>query len=241
MNRFLILFLFCSGTSFAAKAPALPERTFKYYEIGKKDGPMIYLQKSSYQKLPSGNLITKSVVTDPKGAVVFTETIVSNGSTLISQQADVQQTKRHLEMEVKDQWVIFRTRALGPEKGEEPKEDSEKLPQNFISGALAETFVLEHFNSLMAGETVHAKMGIMEIRELVSFKFFKKETTKWKNREVVVIAMKPSSIFISLVLNTIYLYIDLKDQKMIHYVGRTPLWKDVGGKLKALDAEIDLE
>lgn len=229
--------------SAATPAPAFPDRILKYYEIGKTDGPVLYTQKIQYQKLPSGELNTKSVVTDPKGKLIYTEVVISKGSQLISQTADVEQTKRRLSIEVKDEHVIFKTSALYPENKEEPKEDSDKLPEHFITGALAEPFVMEHFTELMAGDTVHAKMGILELRELLSFKFWKKEMIKMNDHEVMVVAMKPSSIFISLLLKTIYLYIDTKDKKMIHYVGRTPLWKEEAGStnLNALDAEIVFE
>ena len=224
--------------------PAFPDRNLSYYEIGKTDGPVTYTQKIQYEKLPTGNLQIKSTTVDPKGKLMFNETIVTQGSHVISQSADVQQTQRHLELEVKDDHVYFRTRALGPDhKGrtEDPKEDIEKLPPNFITGALVEAFALEHFDELMAGDTVHAKMGIMEIREILSFKFWKKEVSKIDGHEVMVVAMKPSSIFISMLLNNFYLYIDLKEKKMIHFVGRTPLWKEVDGDLKALDSEIVFE
>lgn len=227
----------------ATPAPKIPSRTLKYYEIGKTDGPIIYTQKMDYEKIPSGDLKTTSTVTDPKGNLIFSETIISRGSLPLSQIDDVQQTKRHLELEVKDDQVHLRTRALDTEKNptEEPKEDVEKLPPHFITGATAEAFVLEHLDELQKDETISAKMAIIEIRDIVTFKFWKKEMIKKGDREVMVVAMKPSSIFISLIVDTIYLHIDLKDKKMVHYVGRTPLWKEVNGKLKALDAEIVLE
>ncbi len=244
---FIMLFstmdVFAKSTPKVVPAPTIPTRNLKYYEKGKTDGPVIYHQKIQYEKLPNSNLIIKSLVTDPKGNVVFTESIVAKGSLPLSQSSDVEQTKRHLELEVKDGQVFLRTRALGNEKPptEDPAEEIEKLPPHFITGAMAETFVIEHLNEILSGETMSAKMAIMEIRDIVTFKFFKKELTKYKDRDVVVVAMKPSSIFISMILDTIYLTIDLKDKKMIHYVGRTPLWKSVDGKLKALDAEIVFE
>lgn len=222
-----------------APSSLIPDRVLKYYEIGKTDGPLLYTQKTQYQKLPDGTLSAKSVVTDTKGVEVFTETVISKGYLPLSQSADVQQTKRHLELEVKDGQIYLRTRSLATAKDQEtPKEDVEKLPPDFITGALAETFVLEHLNELIADDTIRAKMAIMEIRELVSFKFWKKEMTKRNGHDVMIVAMKPASIFISLIVDTIYLYIDLKDKKMVHYIGRTPLWKMVDDKLKALDAEI---
>ncbi len=241
MRKYFLFILLWLGMNAQAALPTIPDRIMKYYEIGKADGPVLYTQKSQYQKLPTGDLSTKSVVTDSRGSVVYTETMVTQGSQPISQIADVQQTKRHLELEVKEGYVHLRTRSLGPEKTEEPKEEVEKLPVPFISGASAEAFVLEHFKELMEGDTIHAKMAILEIRELIKFKFWKKEISQKNGREVMVIAMKPSSIFLSFLVDTIFLYIDTKAKKMIYYIGRTPLWKIVDGKVKALDAEIVFE
>lgn len=229
-----------STVSNVASVASIPERTLKYYELGKSNGPVIFTQKTQYQKAEDGILIAKSVTTDPKGNVMYTETIKSKGSFPFYQVADVSQTKRHLEMEVKDGKVHLRTKTLASDPKDGPKEEVESIPDHFMTGAMAETFAIEHFAELMAGDTIRAKMAILEIREMVSFKFWNKEITKYKDREVMVVAMKPSSIFISFLVDTIYLYIDVKDKKMIHYVGRTPLWKEVDGDLKALDAEIDL-
>jgi len=230
-----------STVSAITPVPSIPDRTLKYYEVGKTNGPVLYTQKTQYQKAEDGITIAKSVTTDPKGNVVYTETIKSKGSFPIYQVADVAQTKRHLEMEVKDGKVYLRTKTLASDPKDGPKEEVESLPEHFITGAMAETFAIEHFTELMAGDTIRAKMAILEIREMVSFKFWNKEITKFNGREVMIVAMKPSSIFISFLVDTIYLYIDVKEKKMIHYVGRTPLWKEVDSDLKALDAEINLD
>lgn len=225
----------------SAPIPAIPDRIMKYRELENPDGPILYTQKVQFEVLPDGKFNIRSTVTDPKGGLIYHETIVAQGSSPLSHVADVQQTKRHLEMEVKEDRVLFRTRALTSDNPEKPEEDDDKLPENLIAGPLAETFIAENFDKIMEGETVHAKMGILEIRELVSFKFWKKEQTKFNNRDVVVVAMKPASIFVSLIVNTIYFYIDPKDKKMVRYIGRTPLWKEVNGELKALDADLLVE
>ena len=222
-------------------SPTISERQIKLYEVGKTDGPVLYTEKILHETLPSGNLSIKSTIKDMKGNIVFNESIITKGSHVISQSSDVQQTKRHLELEVKDDHIYFRTRALGSEKTEEPKEDVESLPPSFITGALSEVFAIEHFDELMAGSTVYTKMGIMEIRDSISFKFYKKEMSKINGREVMVVAMKPTSFFIALMLNNFYLYFDVKEKKLVHFVGRTPLWKEVNGKLKAWDAEMVFE
>ena len=237
MFKVLLFFSFFVPSAVFAEA-SVSTRNLKLYEIGKTDGPLLYHQKIQKQKMPDGKVSTKTVATDPKGVVVFTETIISKGSMPLFQSNDVYQTKRHLELEVKGDSVFLRTRGLNAENQEVPKEDKEPLPANFISGALAEDYIVEHLEELMAGETIYAKMGIMELREMVNFKFWKKEMTKKNGREVIEVVMKPSSIFIALIVDPIHLFIDVKDKKMVHYIGRTPLWKFVNGKIKALDAEI---
>ena len=114
------------------------------------------------------------------------------------------------------------------------------MPPNFITGAICEVYLAEHLDELLADETVKAKLGILDIREIVGFKFWKKEMIKMKDRDVIVIGMKPSSIFFSILVNTIYIYMDVKDKKFVKYVGRTPLWipNPKSDDLKALDAEL---
>ena len=183
----------------------------------------------------------KTVVTDPTGKEQYNEVIIAKGSMPLKQTAEMGQTKRHLEIEVKEGRVYLRTRSNSPANDEKPRENSEPLPKHLISGALAEQFAVENWNALMAGETVYAQMAIMEVREILNFKFWKREVMKFNGREVMVVMLKPSSFFVSLIVDPIALYIDTKEKKMIHYIGRTPMWKTVDGSLKALDAEIVFE
>jgi hypothetical protein len=236
-NIALILsFAFSIATSTVAHAAIL-----KMYPIGKTSGPLLFTQKKTERELGGGKKEYKSIVTDSAGKEVYNEVIVAKGSMPLKQSAEMGQTKRHLEIEVKGDRLFFRTRSNSPENDEKPKESEEALPKNLISGALAEQFAIENWNAIMAGETVYAKMAIMEIRELVSFKFWKKEITKFNGRDVAIVMLKPSSIFISLIVDPITLFIDMKEKKMVHYIGRTPMWKTVNGDLKALDAEIVFE
>jgi hypothetical protein len=236
-NFALILsFAFTVATSAVAHAAIL-----KMYPIGKTSGPLLFTQKKTERDLGDGKKEFKSVVTDPEGKEQYNEVIVAKGSLPLKQTAEMGQTKRHLEIEVKGDRVFLRTRSNSSENNEKPRENSEPLPRNFISGALAEQFAVENWNALMAGETVHAHMAIMEIREILNFKFWKKEVIRFKGREVMVVMLKPSSFFVSLIVDPISLYLDTKDKKMVHYIGRTPMWKNVDGNLKALDAEIVFE
>ena len=213
----------------------------KMYPIGKTDGPLLFTQKTTTRDLGDGKKEYKTVVTDPLGKEQYNEVIIAKGSMPLKQMAEMGQTKRHLEIEVKEGRVYLRTRSNSPSNDEKPRENNESLPKHLISGALAEQFAVENWNALMAGETVYAQMAIMEVREILNFKFWKREVMKFKGREVMVVMLKPSSFFVSLIVDPIALYIDTKEKKMIHYIGRTPMWKTVDGSLKALDAEIVFE
>lgn len=232
--KFFILFQ-------AFSASAEPARTIRYYEIGKTDGPVLFVHQVNYKKLENDLLETSSKITRPQGEVVYLETIVSRGSEPQKQTCDVFQTKRHLELELKDGQMFLRTRALNAENPEKPEEEKDSIPKNLITGPLAETYIREHLDELKEGKTVKAKMAILEIRDTVTFAFEKKEIYKKGEDEIMVVKMNPSSFFISFLVDTIYLHMNLRTKKMVHYVGRTTLWKEVNGKLKALDAEMVVE
>jgi hypothetical protein len=216
-------------------------RTLKLYEIGKTDGKLLYIQKTKKQKLDEQKVSTETTTFDPDSNLIFSEKIISQGSMPLFQADDVYQTKRHLELEVKEGRVYLRTRSLISDSEEKPKEDQEKLPPNLISGALAEDFIIENWDAIMKDETVYAKLAVMELREIIQFKFWKKQITKKNGREVMEVMMKPSSFFVSLIVDPIHIFMDLKEKKMVHYIGRTPLWKFTNGKISALDAEIVFE
>ena len=80
-------------------------------------------------------------------------------------------------------------------------------------------FAQANWDALMNGDTVPFRLAILEKLQSYGFKFFKSEETTMDGREVVVLKLKPSSFFISLVMSPFKLYIDKKEKKLLRITG----------------------
>lgn len=216
-----------------------PARIAKIYAIGKTDQAPVFIQKTNYKKI-NDQIEASTVIIDQNDVKVMTEVAVYKGVQLVSQIVEQLQTQEHYEIEIKNEKVYFRSRKTS-EKPEQMKESSEKYTSQFCVGPLIEEYILKNWDSLLDKKTLTADFGVPELSKTVSFDFKMKEKTKFKDRDVVRITMKPSNFVIRMLVDTITLDIDVKDKRYAYYIGRTPLRLEKGKKLEPFDAEIIYE
>jgi steroid 5-alpha reductase family enzyme len=224
-----VIFMVMSlGVTHLANAVAPTDRTAKIYEVGKTSGEPLFLQSTHFEE-KDGVTESSTKIVDASGKTVLTENATYRGPHLISQQTDQLQTDKHYKIEVKNDHIFF---------SEGKKESSEGLFDDFVTGPTSENFLNEHWDALMAGKTVSCRFGVNEVKETVGFEFKMAGKKKIGDQEAIWIKMKPSSMFISIVVDEIDLYIDPQTKRYLKFVGRTPLQKKVNGKLTPLDGEL---
>ena len=217
------------------------DRTAKIYPLGKTTGEPMYIQKTHYDTGADGAMTSTTNITDAQGKPVLTEVATYKGSELILQKTDQMQTGKHYETETKNGRVLFRQQTYPIKKGENVRENSEGLFDNFVTGPTSEAYLANHWTDLMAGKVVEARFAVNEIHETVGFDFKLKEKTKVNGKDAVVVIMKPTSMFISMMVDPITLYLDSTSKRYVRFTGRTPLYTFVKGDQKALDADIIYE
>lgn len=203
------------------------QRAAKLYERDKNREKVHFTQKTNTEKLANGDTRSKTEVFNEKGELVMSEDTVFNGVMLRTQAADVM--KEHYEVLVKNGRVFFR--------GGKKSEESEELTSDFTTGPLLDEFLRAHWDELLKGDTVHCRFAVPDMHETFGFKFW----VLSKDKNIVKIAMKPSSVFVAMAVATMELEFDVNQKKRIKYSGRTPLQLKVGDKMKPFDAEIVYE
>ena len=234
--KILILSLGLAVVSSQANATGY-DRTAKLYAIGKTNEAPLFTQKTHFEE-KDGVMFSETNIVDPKGNLVVNETASYKGSVLILQKLDQFQTKRHFEIEVKNERVNFKQGTLPYKLGDKVIEDSVGYFDNFITGPTSEAFIGQHWDEILAGKIVVFRFGVMEIKDTVKFQFKMIGKQKLGDQDVIAITMKPGSMFISMLVDPITIYMDPKDKRYLKFVGRTPLKFTLKNDLKSLDAEL---
>ena len=91
---------------------------------------------------------------------------------------------------------------------------------------------------MIAGKTVSTAFSVLELERTVDFKFEKTTEDERLGKRVMVVKMKPSNFFISMLVDPMFLEFDIATKKMVYFKGRTPLKILKSGAWQPLDAEI---
>jgi hypothetical protein len=123
-------------------------------------------------------------------------------------------------------------------QGDKMREDTVGYFDDFITGPTSEAFIGERWNALLAGKILECRFGVLEIKDTVRFEFKMIGKTKVGDKDAIMISMKPASLFLSMMVDPITIYMDAKEKRYLKFVGRTPLKYYVKGDQKSLDAEL---
>jgi hypothetical protein len=228
----------------------------RIYFLGKTGGEPAYIQKIHNADNPDGISEHVSSIVDAKGALMITETAKYKGSHLIAQSIDNYQIGKSFTASVDKNEVTFTTYSLkiagdvgrdrsiamatGATTGEkkELSHQSEDISDGFITGPVSLNFIKEHWDQLVKGERVKTRFSVFEREETIGFAFKKKGTEKVKDHDCVILEMRPSSFFVSMLVSPVEIALDMKDKTLIRYRGRTSLQTMKDGKMQPLEAEI---
>jgi hypothetical protein len=226
-----------AAASLSASAEQLVGR---YFAIGNSSGGnVLYTQKAEYKQQPDGTTLLTAETLDNSGKVLIREKAVLNGSQLVTQEIQNLNDKKEYRGSFKDNVMTFETYSVD-DKGESKKLSShtEKVSDDLITGPLAENFIADHWDKLNDGKRFTARLAVFEREETIGFSFKKKADTEVDGKPAVIIVMRPTSVFVSMVVSPMEIVVDKESRKVVHYTGRTPL-KEKDDKI--LNAEIVYE
>lgn len=228
--------LFCLAFVFNASAE---EFDGKMFSVGKINETPLYIQKVHVDHQPDGTTITTGEMLDAAGNMIMSEHVVYSGSTFISQEIQNNLDHKEYRGNLKDKKMTFEVFSMND--GEEKKllsSKKETVRGPMLSGVTTENFIRENWETLMKGKRVDFRFAVFERQETIGFSFKKKTETDVDGKSAVVLTMRPTSFFVSLVVDPMEVSVEKEGKTIIHFKGRTPIVTD---KKKNLEAEIVYE
>ena len=122
-------------------------------------------------------------------------------------------------------------------RGGKTKNDDEDLPENLIVPPTTGDFMERHWKEILKGDSVDARVAVMARAETVGFTFHKVKEESLNGKKVVIVKMKPTSIFISALVDPLIFTCDATSGTVIAFTGRTLPRVLIDGKWRDLDAE----
>lgn len=210
----LLALLFLSPTT-ALAAPEANGRVF-YEELSPARPSFLF---RGTEKEAGGRLTATTTYSDLSGKALASEESEIASGRLLRYSYKQLQVSEHGEAEVRDGklWMSF-TDETGTRKGSES--DDPRLIVSSMIGPL----LRKNWEALMSGDTLHTRYLVVERLETIGFKFFKDGERVFRGRPVVDILMKPSSIFIAMLVKPARLTM-LKESPhwLVETEGRTPI------------------
>lgn len=206
----------------------------RLYPLGQTQGEPLFTQVIRVRKDADGTEHQSSEIADPKGEIVMTEETVYKGVTLITQKMEQRQSGKAWELHVDNTKLTFHKLELAAGARTPAGEESETVKGTLISGPVLRNFVRERWGDLTAGKKIDVRFAVFELESTVGFTLRQKSS----DEKTVTIEMRPSALFVSMMVDPIRITFSREDKKIIHLAGRTPL-RDKKGK--SLDCEIIYE
>lgn len=171
-------------------------------------------------------------ITDLQGGLLVVEKTVmkDGGKTLVSFEQDQKQLETVGRLEINDGKINFSFTKNG-----KVKTDDESFDADFIVTSTLVAFVRSHWERISKGETVKARLGVLDRLETVGFQFKKEKEKMFGETAGVVVKMKPSSLIISAIVNPLFLGFTADGSRVMEVEGRTSVKVKVDGKFKDFD------
>jgi hypothetical protein len=179
--------------------------------------------------------------TDPDGQVAARERVVYEGNDLVLYELE--------ELQIGAEGRARIRRAPGNpaqgriefeysrEKGRPPRRKTEGLSRNTLVNDMVGPFLMSHWDVLVRGDKVSCRYLVVPRCETVGFTFAKVSESTWQGRDVLIVKMAPSSVFVAPWVEPLLFTMEMDPpHRVLQYVGRTiPMirvedrWKDLDG------------
>ena len=206
--------------------------TSEIYELNSGRKNLLYKGASTLTE-KDGVSESKTIFTDPAGAVVVEEIGVFKGSTLI--RYDIKQKQMNV-----DGTVSINGDVVNFKKTEGGKDETadEKFKSAVVIAPTFSAYVKDNWAELLKGKTVSFRFASWERMETVGFDIKKSSETTIDGKPAVVVKMSASSFIIAAIVNPMYFTYSADGNALLEMKGRVPPKKKVDAKWKDLDAEV---
>jgi hypothetical protein len=113
----------------------------------------------------------------------------------------------------------------------------EPYVQDTLVSDMIGPFLASHWEALQQGQKVSCRYVVVQRRETIGFTFRKESESKWKDRDVIILKMHPTSRFLSALVDPLYFTVEKSPpHRVLQYLGRTIPKTFDGNQWKDLDA-----
>ncbi len=215
-----------------AHAATVPYFTAKIFDM-KDHSKQMFDYKSESETNGSLKVYTNTITDMAGGVLVIEKTVMSlsgENETLVSFEQDQKQISTVGKLEVRDGKVFFHFTKDG-----KAKSDDEKAGPDFIVTSTLLKYVQNNWAGIQKGETVKARLGVLDRMETVGFQFTKESENGQDVASGVIVKMKPSSVIIAAMVNPLRFNFSADGKRLFSLEGRTSVKLKVDGKLKDFD------
>lgn len=192
-----------------------------------------FFQKIHVTPTDARNRFSTSVIEDKDGVAVLRERAVIKDGLIVEQDIDQLQSEERFELRVRDGRLFFKTFKMIDGVLKVANEKDEELPADLVVGPSVEVYLRDRSAKLIAGEKVDVQFAIAELSRTVEFEFKLHQATE----KLILLKMKPTSFWLSLLVDTMELDFDRETFHLQRFKGRIPVRRKIHGRWKAFDAE----
>jgi len=190
------------------------------------------LYKGKYSILVEGNKATQiNTIRDMNGNIVTVETLVSENG--IFSKYGYQRINASEGGEIIHKGNILHYTYI---KDGKTKTDELIYPQSFVVGPALTAYARTKWDTIMKGEELPIKYGVLDRLDIFRFKLVKEEMSKRGAEDVVIVKLMPATWLVSKLVNPVYLTFSMDGSKVYQVKGRTFLLVKKDGKWEPLDA-----
>ncbi|MES3036831.1 MAG: hypothetical protein V4736_02910, partial [Bdellovibrionota bacterium] len=211
--KFIFGLLYC-GFIFASAVAEAEIRTARIFDIGKTDGVSRFTQ-STEVTVTGADKLWLSSIKDSTGTVVMTEKAIIKDGKIIYQYIEQLQINESYELKTEGNKASFETfEIVDGKKGKSKGSGTVSIEKGMITGPMTESFLHQHWDRLMSGETVKAEFGVFEFSKTVTFQFKKMKA----DEKSILMQMKPAGFIVSMLVDPMTIEFDAKSKAMVRFV-----------------------
>jgi hypothetical protein len=219
------LFLLCLLSASAWAEPF----SGSVFEAGTGRKQALFSLKRIEKQEPGGLLKLVGIYATPEGKEAIREEAWVRQGKLQKYVQEQRQLGEWGTMEVRGDRLHFEWA-----RGSSVDQSEEDVPSNLIVSATLVDYLHEHWDALLEGKEIGARMAVLDRQETIGFKFY----VSRREKDLLHVTMKPTSVFVSLAFKPIEMVFERKSKRLVELKGKVGLKKRAGNGWEDLDAEM---
>jgi hypothetical protein len=231
---FAALAMVLAGGLMPLKAQAAEEqavRKAKLFDL--KDRKTLLFTYEHETSLSGDHRVATSRYRDPSGKLAIEESVdfAKDGFQLLKYSQSQKQLGTDGSIEVKDGKAKFSYTKDG-----KTKTSDESIKGDFIVGLTIVPYLQAHWSQLMKGDTLSARLGVLDRLESVGFRYKKEKDLDLDGKKAVMVIMEPEAWVIRQVVDPLHFTLTADGSKLLQIEGRATVKREEKGKFKDLNA-----